>query len=615
MTTLGEAFIEVHADTKPFAKELGPKLRAILREAETAVDKASVQLGQGAAQGVARGVDRDAPRVQESFRRIGRGLKKEANTWDKIFLAPFQRMARGNFIVTRVFGSMIVGAGRLTKVFLQTTQAAIDLAQGLGSTAKLGALVIARFGEIVTGVGKDATLTLSKMSATAVQASASFAAFAAEAAAALPAIAAVVAIVLALGFALTAVVAVLLTAAAPFAGLIQLALLVPAALSAIVAVVIPLIVAFKDLGDVMKLVFEKDPKKLAEGLKKLSPVMQTLVMTLRPLRGLFQSMANSIQLGLIGPILTVLQPALARLIPQLTFGFTLISQALGNLILSILKLVTSQPVINAIVAAMGQIALFIQNNTPLIVTIIESLGKAAAAALPTVLLLITQFTAFLAKFGEWIEGAITDGRFQVWLDNGIADLRSIWNLISEIFGLFKDMFVVLESDGRDFLNILTSAIKQFRDWVRSPEGKKTLQDMAALAKDIARAFANALPLVHTILSYVSDIYGMWKWIYNHGIGGIVGSALGFGSGASYSGGGVVPQDQIAMVHQGEPILDPANSVAQNRSILADAGMLDVLSSPTTVNVYIGPERLNERIDYRIGMSRGNAARALTGTRG
>jgi hypothetical protein len=611
MTTLGEAFIDVHANTKPFAKELGPKLRAILAETEKVMDRESLRLGGSISKNMAQGIDRDSDRVRTSFRKIGNGLRNETSTWERTLSAPFQRLARGNFILTRVFGSMALGAGRLTKTFLRTAQAAIDLAQGLGSTVKLGALVVARFGEIATGVGKDATLTLSKMSATAAQAAASFAAFAAEAVAAAPAIAATVAIVLALGFALTAVVAVLLTAAAPFAGLIQLGLLIPAALSAIIAVVIPMIIAFKDLSDVMDLVFEKDPKKLEAGLKKLSPVMQTLVMTLRPLRGLFTSLVNSVQTGLIGPILTILAPALQRIIPQLSFGFTLISTAIGNMVLSILRLVTSQPVIDAMVAAMGQIALFIETNTPMITKIIESLGMASEAALPTVLALLTKFTEFLAKFGEFIEGAITDGRFQTWLQNGIADLHSILNLVGQIFGLFKDMFVALEVDGREFLNILAQAIKQFRDWIRSPEGKKTLQDMALMAKDIAKGFRESLPVVQKILSVVSAIWGFWHKIISNPIGSSLVSNPLLGN---YSGGGVVPQDQVAMVHQGEPILDPANSVATNRGILADAGMLDVLSSPTTVNVYIGAERLNERIDYRLGQSRANAARALAGTR-
>lgn len=615
MTTLGQAWIEVHADTKPFAKELAPELRKILNETERLVNRQSVEVGSSISKGVADGIDKDSNRVKASFRKVGDGLKKETKSWEKALLAPFERMTRGNFIVTRVFGSLFTGGARLIKLFGRVGSAVMDLGQALFQTGKLGALTLARAGEVITGVGKDATLTTSKMAATAAQAAASFAAFAAEAAAAGPALAAVVAVVVALSAALAVLISVLLVALAPFAGLVQLAFLLPAAFTVLAAVVAPLIIAFHDLSDAMSLVFEKDPKKLKEGLAQLSPALQGLVKLLRGFSDEFKLLGNSVQEAFFRPIIKELGPALKELMPTLTYGFSRIASAVGVMVADFLKFLSKKSTMDAITLAFEQIAVFLENNSGLLTELLKALGAAAVAALPTVIKLVELFSQFLTEFGTWIEGAITDGRFQKWLDEGIADLTSIWNLVKEILGLFKDLFSNLQGDGRKFLDTITSAIKQFRDWAKSPEGKASLEAMGKLAVKIAEQFKKALYVVEQILASVGRIYSLWKKISGLISGGEEKGVGKAGFVSSYSGGGVVPQDQMAMVHAGEPILDPSNSVAKNKSILADAGMLDVLSEPTVVNVYLGGEKLNERIDYRIGLNKSNAARNLTaGTR-
>ena len=245
------------------------------------------------------------------------------------------------------------------------------------------------------------------------------------------------------------------------------------------------------------------------------------------------------------------------------------------------------------------------------------------AALPIVLELLDKFGGFLLKFAEWILGAITDGRFETWLREGISALGVIWNLVKALIGLFTTLFVILNEDGKDFLRTITNAINKFTEWAKSPNGRAALEAMGKAAKLIASALAGALRYVQDILTVVGAIYSMWKKIkqISGGYGQSIGSAAASAGqvvGGMYAGGGVVPQDQIAFVHKGEPILDPANSVAENRQILADAGMLGVLSPEggTVVNVYIGTERLDERIDYRVAANNRVQARSLTtGPRG
>lgn len=66
---LGKAFIEVHADTKPFARELGRELNNILAAAEKDVRKSASKVGETIAKETGKGVERNQ-------RQLGRGMEK-----------------------------------------------------------------------------------------------------------------------------------------------------------------------------------------------------------------------------------------------------------------------------------------------------------------------------------------------------------------------------------------------------------------------------------------------------------------------------------------------------------------------------------------------------------
>jgi len=624
MTTLGEAWIEVHADTKPFAKELAAKLKMILAEVDKVAKAQAPKIGESIGDGVKKGFGKKEPEVRGIFRKFGNFLSNEGNRWERNLRETFTKMARGNFILTRIFGQAALAIGGATKRIFAFTKGLFNLARGAAEVAMgIGqALVVGM--QALFGVTGDAARAASTLSAGFARVGAALAAAAAEAVAAAPAIAAVAAAVFITAGAVTILAMILVTVAAPFAALINLALALPAALTFLIAVIAPLIIAFKDLNEVMGLVFEKDPDRLKKGLAKLSPTMRGLVALLRGFGAEFKGLVDRVQHGFFEPIMHELGPALKALLPVLTGNLARIAADMGAMVASILHLVASRPVVEAMASMMGQIADFLERNSGVLVQVFAALGAAAQAALPIVLELLDKFSGFLTQFATWIMGAITDGSFERWLRTGIASLSSIWNLVKSLIGLFTTMFAKLNGDGRDFLKIITDAINRFTKWLRSPDGQTALENIGRLAKVAANVFAGALVTVQAILSVMNKIVKAWDWLSRHHLAPALPSSSSAGGWLSnvagtiqnsFSGGGVVPQDQIAMVHAGEPILDPSNSVARNRSILADAGMLDVLSTTNVVNVYIGSERLTERIDYQIAQNnRGNARALASGPR-
>jgi hypothetical protein len=630
VATLGEAFIEVHADCKPFARELALCLKATLDSVSQKVAPKARTAGEKISENIGDGVDKKSGRIRNSFKRIGRFIEDDADDWTKKLRAPFEKLAKGNFIVTRILGQIALAAGgaarRIARLGLVTTRLVTSIGKLAAATGRLSVAGFqALFGAAVnfTEVAGNFSNALSKVGA-------SFVSLGAELASLLPTLAGGAAMIALVVGGLTALAGILVVIAAPFATLLNFALAIPAALTLVVGIILPLIIAFHGLGDAMKAVFENDPKKFAADLKALSPVMQKLVLAVRPLRGLFNDLRDSVQAGLILPILTQLQPTLRKLLPVLTAAFTAVAQAIGNIALAILKVVGSQQFLDIIATTMGEIALFLQDSAPIITQLILALGMAAQAALPIVLDMLRSFNGFLSKFADWLTTAISDGRFEKWLQNARDDLNSIIGLIGSLIGLFAEMFSQTDEGGRRFLDKIKASIDKITAWMRSPEGQHALKDLVELTLDFADALEVSLKFLKDNLIVVLAMYhtlqgvvDLIKWISNH-LGGAQGAVKHFAPGAaahfqgqfpgghSFSGGGVVPRDEMALVHQGEPILDPTNSVARNRSILADAGMLDVLAPSTPqINVFVGNEQLDARTDYRIARSNKRTGAALT----
>ena len=618
MTTLGEAFIEVHADTKPFGREIAPQLKEILDRVGKQGEKQGREAGTKITEGLDSGINSKFPVLRRRFSNLAAMIDNLRDRIDKQggLTGAFTRLAKGNFILTRLFGQFavrVVGAGkavgRVSKAVFGLIHGFDLLFQGIVGTGVEGF-------KTLIGLGGDFARVQSTLALGFTKIGTALAAAAAELLAAAPAVAAMIVVVGALAAALGVLALALMVAIAPFAQLLTLTLALPAAFGVLLAIILPLVVALHGLGEAFEVLNEKDPEKFAKGLEKLPPVMRELVQLLRPFREAFAKMRDTVQRAFFGPILKQLGPTLNAILGRLTEGLATVAGALGDLVAQVLKVLADPAFIGMIEGFLFTVADFIRTNSGVFIQLIRVLAAMAEAALPVVLKLLDSFNGFLVKFAEWITGAITDGRFEEWLRNGIGALQSIWGLVKALIGLFAAMFSQLKEGGKDFLNILTGAINKFTNWVKSPEGQHALQNMVKLAKLIAKAFEVALGFVIQMVNKVSALIDAINWVNNH-IGnplGAIGRAIQWAGG--FSGGGIVPHDGLAMVHNNEAILDPANTASRNRAILSQAGMLDVLEPQSTVvNVFIGNEQLDARTDYRIAKANRVTARSIsTGAR-
>jgi len=625
--TIGKAYIELHADAAPFDRELAARIKESVEKAAPETKRSGRKLGDKLGEGVEEGFDKRHNRFRRVLDKVGTTLRNYGSKWGKAWNDTFEKMAKGNFILTRLFGQLVLGATRVGKTIFNLAGAFFNLGRGIGEVfIAVGQLAVEGFKNLVGGAG-DVGRALTSFSSAVARIGSSVAAMAAEIVSFLPAAAAAAAVITLLAAAFGTLLIVLATVAAPFAMLVNFAFALPAALTALLAIILPLVIALHNLGDVMKLVGETDSKKFAEGMKKLSKPLQQLTLTLRSFMPMFKQISDAIQTAFFGPILKQLAPTLKALGPSLQAGLTPVAAALGNLVAKVLQFLASPEVQGFLITILPQAAAMIQNLTPSIIALLGALTAAAAAATPLVKSMSDAFAGLLNKFASWLQTAINDGRFEKWLQTAKDDLNSILALVGSLIDLFKTLFTNLDSGGRSFIDKITTAINRFTTWLKSPQGQKAMENMVTLANLVADAFGLALSYVQKVLTVINTIVDAWKWLRDHSIGGLLtnhggstsNSAPTFTPGLSpnqqshhsYSGGGVVPYDQLAMVHRGEPILDPANSLQRNRRILSDAGMLDAISGSreSVVNVYIGDERLNEKIDYRV--ARGNRSTATS----
>lgn len=616
MATLGEAYIEVHADTRPFAKELKRQVDAILKKIDATIGVEGVQVGTKLGQGLKKGLDDSTKdmgtglgaRIRTVFRRIGSEAAEE-------FRNSFDRLARSNFILFRVLGR---SAQRIGALFGTVKRVGGEVLNFTGALLKAnGAMIALGFQGIksLLGFANNLSGALTSAQQAGSQLAGALGSLATSAASGAIGLAAMAAAAVLLTSVLAALVAILIVAAAPFAQLLNFALLIPAALSVFLAVIAPLAIALHDLGDALELVFEKDPKKFAEGLAELSPMMRDLTLSLRTLLPLFNQIQRSVQKAFLGPIISTLAPTLKSIGPSLNQGLTTAARAMGVFVARAIALLDSPAFKRFVEELFPSVARMVETLADPLLNLMTALANATTAALPTVELLIGKLGGFIDSFATWLEGAITDGRFQKFLDDAIASAQAIWDLIKALIGLFAEMFSQTDEGGRKFLEKITAAINEFTKWLRSPDGKRALQDAVVLALAFATAFSVALGVIKVIVTELSRgirlAYTLLALI------GVIESKEPERSirnrqpANTFSGGGVVGYDQMALVHKGEPILDPANSVERNRGILADAGMLDVLSQPNTTTIYIGGEKLYQHIDYRVQQSQRATAKSIT----
>jgi hypothetical protein len=570
---LGEAFIEVHADTRPFGRELNRDVRRILRTTQRSVRRESSRLGESLGEGMADGLRRRMPAVR-------RTVEREV---DKIKVKKEIEVDVDRNTLTRTGGRIVEWLSTLGQTATEIGgKFATGIAAGFSS---IGAAV----GNISSMAGNPIALAIS---------------------------------VGLIGAAITALSGLVILLTSQLWNLLGLIGLFPGALAVFLGTLLPVVVAFSGFSDAIEAVLSKDPKKIAEALKALSPAAREVVQEFQRLLPWFENLRRITQekffegiRGSLTQLITTLGPGLERL-------FAVAAGAVSTFI-SQLATALSDPRVNQfLIDLSAAIHQMITELGPAVIAVIMAFGEMAAAALPTLLELVSSFSGFLKDFAGFISSAVEDGRFQGWLDQALTTLGQIKDIASEFYDLLVTIFDEANASGSEFLDFVLQALRELHTFFKSKEGKDALLAMILLAQAFAGALYGAMAVALGLLSVLGAVarairgiledLGLARsrasWVNPSGssLGSNSVTSKGSGGGTGTGGkrafaiGGMVTSPTEAILGEDGPeVVIPLTKPARAAELAAQSGLLGMLGDAITVHVYLGTREITEILDRRV----------------
>jgi hypothetical protein len=574
---LGSAFIEIHADTRPFARELPSELKKILNVTERSIRGDSERIGQRVSDGIGDGVKRNSHKVRQNVQDA---------------LTPGNQGGSSGLFATIKRGFLSLGSA-----------AAEFFTKGLGSALSAGGNALASGFE--TGIKSLGNLLGSIANVSASSG---------------PAAAAIVALFVFLGVVvIPTLVSALVALLGVLSNLLGLLGIIPSAFGVLLAIILPLVAAFQGFGEAISAVLSKDPKKIAEALKGLTPSARSVVKEFASLVPLFSRLADIAQEAFFKPLVGDLKALVNRASLPLLNGFKIVATAAGNLLSSILTALARPEMViffDSLFTTAAQTLTTLQGP---ITNLILAFAKMAEAGLPAFTTLIEKLAGFLDRFSAWITQNIEDGSFQAFLDKAVNTLQDIWDLVKALIELFKTMFQGTEQGGRTFLDLVTRAVERLTAFFESERGQRALQAMIDLTIifglylshliGIAGALADQL---HVIANILRTIIRLISGVDIRKMGEV--RAMG-GAIAGLASGGIVNRPTLAMVGEGSapeviiPLTDP-----QRAQQLADqsglSSMLGGSGGNITLIAYIGGQQVEAFVERKVESAFGSQSRAL-----
>lgn len=463
MATIGEAFIEVHADTTPFDKELDRDLEQVTKRSEKSLERTGKEFGD-------KITDSMGARIRQRGRDIGRSIERATRNvvvrvrstfrFDRIRNS-FQRFFRrdvGDKIteeVDRAFDRAGRKGGPLSK-----------LSEGIADAIGAGFNVSGR--SPLIGI-------------------------------LLPALAALVGVIIAAAQAVNALVAVLF--------------IIPGLLASIGLQVGVIAIAFQGMGSAIQGAFAaKNAKELRLALKDLTPSARDFVKELLPLRELFRQIGRVVQENFFFKLTGVITAIRKSLGPSLIKGFGALATAMGQFFTDFGLLLASPEFKN-----------FFNKLIPATARWLDKFGMSLFGRRGFVTALIDMalvLMPFMEEFGDIVlrnldrlSGLIfqlgTNPGTQQWLDDMAVTLQLVFDLLFKV-GEFLFVFLkgLNDAGAAGTIELLMEALSELMFVISSPVGQKAMEGLVHFGELGIKAFTG---LVIIILGVFAALEVVSEW--------------------------------------------------------------------------------------------------------
>lgn len=471
--SIGKAFIEVHADTSPFHRELPHDLDKAADLAEGEFDKTGQKVGG----------------------KMGDGIGKELKRRGKKFAKSIEDGTKNTIVRVRSLIRFDRIRDSIRRTFRRDVGNTIaeEIGDALDKTTRRGG-IFSKFGSgIADAIGAGFNVSgRSPLIAVLI-----------------PALAALVGVIVAAIQAVNALIAVLF--------------IVPGLLASIGLQVGVVAIAFQGLGTAVQKAFAaKNAKELREALKPLTRSARSFVRELLPLRDLFKEIGTKTQeaffLRLAGAITNV-RKALG---PSLVSGFQKVAGAAGEFARAFIEMFASPTFVK-----------FFNTLVPATTKWLRSLSPALFGKrgfIVGLLEMATSLMPFMTKFGEIIlrnlatlSGLIfnlaNNPGTQEWLDRMAATLQTVFDLL---FNVGEFLFVFMkqldQAGGQKLIVALSEALMNLMFFLASPVGLKAMEGLVNTGIIGIQVFTGLLEAIFLVLA---GLQFLGEWLTNTAIPALV----------------------------------------------------------------------------------------------
>lgn len=455
MASIGEAYIDVHANTLPFDKELDRDLNDAVKKSEISLEKTGTKFGETISKFTSKELKR---RGREFGNAIEEGTKRVV-----IRVRSTVRFDRIRDSIRRFF-RRDVGDGITDEI----GRALDRTSQPGGPLSRLSQGVADAIGAGFNVSGRSPLIAIL-----------------------LPALLALVGVIVAALQAVNALVAVLF--------------IIPGLIASIGLQVGVVAIAFQGMGEAIQGAFAaKNAKELRLALKNLTPSAREFVKSLLPLRNLFRDIGRTVQEKFFAQLTGVIAAIRKSLGPSLIKGFGTLATALGQFFREFGLLLASPGFKN-----------FFNKIIPATARWLDKFGMSLFGRRGFVTALIAMASAlmpFMEEFGDIVlrnldhlAGLmfqfVSSPATQKWLDNMAATLQLVFDLL---FKVGEFLFVFLkgldEAGGASVIETISTSLQELMLFLASPVGKKAMEALVDLAKFGIISFAGLLIAILSVMA-------------------------------------------------------------------------------------------------------------------
>lgn len=452
MAELGRAYIDVHADTDPFERELP------------------------------RGIDRAADDAEKMMDGIGKGwgdkladattkeLGRHGGDFEKVIRESVDRVDLGGGLFRDRNGRLHNSLGRFVSEFGNGIEEEIESAfmragRSGGPIDRIGTGFADAIGAAFNVSGRSPLISL---------------------------------LAIGVGY-IGGVIGAAIQAANALVAIITT---VPALLAAIGLQIGTIAIAFDGVGKAVQGAFAAtNAYELQEAVKGLTPPAQEFVKSLLPLRDIFNNIKAVVQSNFFAALGDTVPRIVDALAPIVGPGMARLATALGSFFRGLGIFFSSPAFVSFVRDVFPATAKWLSSFSPVFINTLRALIQMADHAIPFLSRLGSTLNHGLTAFADWLDGMVKSGSFDKWLQDMGTTIDSIANLFFYVAGFVASFFDALnKAGGNELIDALSDSFEQLAFVLASPVGKDALESLIAVFKIAIYVLTGLIDIVFLMLA-------------------------------------------------------------------------------------------------------------------